>query len=76
VASIVPVSLKSIVDFMVEQTQFKGRVEWINSKLTPFSIDVEDAMEIGFKPLKTWDTITNWLSDALDKPRSRVFHAP
>lgn len=55
--------LSEIVDVLVTATKYKGRVSWFDSAVTPFSINSDEAMSLGFKPLTTRETVTRWLND-------------
>lgn len=57
--------LSEIVSRMATATRYTGRVEWIPSTSNPFSIDVSHAEQLGFQPMRTSDTIDQWLQDAL-----------
>lgn len=67
VGSSEPMLLSEIIDVLVIATNFKGRVSWIDSDSTPFSINSDEAVSLGLQPLTTRETVTRWLSDVSSK---------
>jgi UDP-glucose 4-epimerase len=63
VASSDPVQLSDVVAQIAERFDYCGVVKWIPSVSRPFSIDFSKAIELGFIPISTTDTIDLWLSN-------------
>ena len=60
-----PIPLREIIVVMAEATNYKGQINWIKPKSPPFRIDSAGAMELGYKPITTLETINRWMHDAL-----------
>ena len=58
-----PIPLLQIIDVMAKATNFKGQIKWVEPEKTPFSIDLAGAIELGYKPITTLETINRWMSD-------------
>ena len=61
VASIEAVRLEHLVTLMKEATDFRGTIEWVPSRTSPFTISVESALKLGFVPQTTLETFNTWL---------------
>ena len=59
-----PIPLREIVDVMVKATKYNGQINWVESKSPPFRIDLTGAIELGYKPITTLETINRWMHDA------------
>ena len=60
-----PIPLREIIDVMSKSTKYKGRINWVEPKSPPFRIDSTSAIELGYKPITTLETINRWMSDAI-----------
>lgn len=54
--------LGEIVSLMAQATRYRGSVKWVPSNSRPFSIDLESAIQQGFDPLTTEETVRRWLA--------------
>lgn len=61
VASVEAVRLEDLVALMREATNYRGAIEWVPSRTSPFTISVESALRLGFVPQTTLETFNNWL---------------
>ena len=59
-----PIPLREIVEIMVKATAYKGKINWVEPKSPPFRIDSTGAIELGYKPITTLETINRWMHDA------------
>jgi nucleoside-diphosphate-sugar epimerase len=59
-----PLPLKVILEKLAERTNYQGVIRWVESKSPPFRIDSTGAMELGYKPITTLETISRWMHDA------------
>ena len=59
-----PISLREILEIMAKATSYKGRINWVEPKSPPFRIDSSGAIELGYKPITTTETINRWMHDA------------
>ena len=59
-----PISLREIIDLMAKATNYKGQINWVEPKTPPFRIDSTGAIELGYKPISTLETINRWMHDA------------
>ena len=59
-----PIPLREIIDVMSKATNYKGQINWVEPKSPPFRIDLTGAIEIGYKPISTLETINRWMHDA------------
>jgi nucleoside-diphosphate-sugar epimerase len=59
-----PIPLGQIVEIMAKATTYKGKINWVESKSQPFRIDSTGAIELGYKPITTLETINRWMHDA------------
>ena len=60
-----PIPLRQIVEIMAKATNYKGHINWVEPKSPPFRIDSTGAIELGYKPITTLETINRWMSDAI-----------
>ena len=60
-----PIPLRQIIDVMAKATNYKGQIKWVEPEKTPFRIDSTGAIELGYKPITTLETINRWMSDAI-----------
>jgi len=58
-----PMPLHQIIDLLAKATDYKGRVKWVEPKTPPFRIDSTGAIELGYKPITTVETINRWMND-------------
>ena len=59
-----PIPLREIIDVMAKATNYKGKINWVEPKSPPFRIDSTGAIELGYKPITTLETINRWMHDA------------
>ena len=59
-----PIPLHEIIGIMAKATNYKGQINWVEPKSPPFRIDSTDAIELGYKPITTIETINRWMHDA------------
>ena len=59
-----PIPLREIIDVMAQATNYKGQINWVEPKTPPFRIDSTGAIELGYKPITTLETINRWMHDA------------
>jgi len=59
-----PIPLRQIVEIMAKATTYKGKINWVEPKSPPFRIDSTGAIELGYKPITTLETINRWMHDA------------
>jgi nucleoside-diphosphate-sugar epimerase len=59
-----PIPLREIIDVMARATNYRGQINWVEPKTPPFRIDSSGAIELGYKPITTLDTIHRWMHDA------------
>ena len=59
-----PIPLREIIDVMSKATNYKGKINWVEPKSPPFRIDSTGAIELGYKPITTLETINRWMHDA------------
>ena len=60
-----PIPLREIIEVMSKSTKYKGRINWVEPKSPPFRIDSTSAIELGYKPITTLETINRWMLDAI-----------
>jgi nucleoside-diphosphate-sugar epimerase len=63
IGSSYPISLREIIDMMAKATDYKGGINWIEAKSPPFRIDSAGAIELGYEPITTLETINRWMHD-------------
>jgi len=59
------IPLRQIVEIMAKATTYKGKINWVEPKSPPFRIDLTGAIELGYNPITTLETINRWMSDAI-----------
>ena len=59
-----PIPLRKIIDIMAKATKYKGLINWVEPKSPPFRIDSTGAIELGYKPITTLETINRWMHEA------------
>ena len=60
-----PIPLHQIIDLLAKATDYKGQVKWVEPKSPPFRIDSTGAIELGYKPITTLETIDRWMDDII-----------
>ena len=63
IGSTEPMPLHQIVDLLANATDYKGQIKWVEPKSPPFRIDSTGAIELGYKPITTRETIDRWMHD-------------
>lgn len=61
VGSVPDESLREIIDRIARHTEYRGKVEWVAAESSPFAIGLEDAIQRGFRPITTSETLRRWL---------------
>jgi len=64
IGSTEPIPLREIIDLMAKATNYKGEINWVEPKSPPFRIDSSGAIELGYKPITTLETMSRWMHDA------------
>ena len=64
IGSTEPIPLREIIEIMAKATSYKGQINWVEPKSPPFRIDSTGAIELGYKPITTTETINRWMHDA------------
>jgi nucleoside-diphosphate-sugar epimerase len=59
-----PIPLRQIIEIMAKATNYKGQINWVEPASPPFRIDSTGAIELGYKPITTLETINRWMHDA------------
>jgi hypothetical protein len=59
-----PIPLHEIIEIMAKATNYKGKINWVDPKSPPFRIDSTGAIELGYKPITTLETVDRWMHDA------------
>ena len=59
-----PIPLREIIDVMAKATNYKGQINWVEPKTPPFRIDSTGAIELGYQPITTLETVNRWMHDA------------
>lgn len=67
VGSIQKDKLKDIINYMENVVGSSSIVTWDNGPESPFSIDIQEAVELGFQPLSTMHVLERWLSPLIPK---------
>ena len=60
-----PIPLREFIDVMSKATNYKGKINWVEPKSPPFRIDSTGAIELGYKPITTLETVKRWMYDAI-----------
>ena len=63
IGSTEPIPLREIVEIMAKATTYKGKINWVEPKSPPFRIDSTSAIELGYKPITTLETVDRWMHD-------------
>ena len=58
-----PIPLREIVEIMAKATTYKGKINWVEPKSPPFQIDSSGAIDLGYKPITTLETVDRWMYD-------------
>ena len=58
-----PIPLREIIAIMAKATNYKGLINWVEPKSPPFRIDSTGAIDLGYKPITTLETINRWMHD-------------
>ena len=66
IGSLDPIPLREIIDVMAKATNYTGQIDWVEPKSPPFRIDSTGAIELGYKPITTLETVNRWMHDALN----------
>ena len=64
IGSTQPIPLREIIGMMAKATNYKGRIKWVEPNSPPFQIDSTGAIELGYKPITTSETIKRWMNEA------------
>ena len=64
VGSTDPIPLRQIIEILGKATSYKGQINWVEPKSPPFRIDSTSAIELGYKPITTLETINCWMHEA------------
>ena len=59
-----PIPLREIIKVMSKATNYKGIINWVKPSSPPFRIDSTGAIELGYKPITTLETVNRWMHDA------------
>lgn len=62
VASSGQLPLVEVVNELANVSQYVGKILW-SSEGHPFSIDVNEATQLGFRPMSTRETLNRWITD-------------
>ena len=65
IGSTEPMPLHQIVDLLAKATDYKGQIKWVEPKSPPFRIDSTGAIELGYQPITTRETIDRWMNDVI-----------
>ena len=60
VGSLQDVSLRELLSFMSDASSYKGRIVWSEEADPPFSICLDDAINLGLRPLTALESIRRW----------------
>ena len=60
-----PIPLREIIDVMAKAANYTGQIDWVEPKSPPFRIDSTGAIELGYKPITTLETVNRWMHDAI-----------
>jgi len=59
-----PIPLREIIEIMAKSTSYIGKINWVEPKSPPFRIDSTGAIDLGYKPITTLETIDRWMHNA------------
>ena len=60
-----PIPLREIIDVLAKATKYKGQIKWVEPEKTPFKIDSTSAIELGYEPITTLETVNRWMAEAI-----------
>jgi nucleoside-diphosphate-sugar epimerase len=63
VGALQDVRLQELLSFMSEASNYMGQVVWLEEAGPPFSINLDDALNLGFRPLTALESIRRWTHD-------------
>ena len=63
IGSTEPIALYEIIEMMAKATNYQGQINWVESDKTPFRIDLTGAVDLGYKPITTLETVNRWMHD-------------
>ncbi len=63
IGSTEPIPLREILDVMARATNYRGQINWVEPKSPPFRIDSSGAVDLGYKPITTLETVNRWMYD-------------
>ena len=63
IGSTEPIPLREIIDVMARATNYRGQINWVEPKSPPFRIDSSGAVDLGYKPITTLETVNRWMYD-------------
>ena len=66
IGSTAPLPFREIIDIMAKSTKYHGKINWTEPTTPPFRIDSTGAIELGYKPITTLETVNRWMHDALN----------
>jgi nucleoside-diphosphate-sugar epimerase len=58
-----PIPLRQIIEIIGKATSYKGQINWVEPKSPPFCIDSTGAIELGYRPITTFETINRWMHE-------------
>jgi len=61
-------TLEDLITYMVKRTGYSGGIVWESEGAPPFSIDVNEAVELGYRPVSALQTIELWLANYQHRP--------
>ena len=56
-------TLEDLITYMVKRLGYSGGIVWESEGAPPFSIDVNEAVELGYRPVSALQTLELWLAD-------------
>ena len=62
VGTVPNVVLRELINQIAEHVNYQGVIKWSTSQTPPFSIGIDDAVLLGFRPITTSETVTRWLT--------------
>ena len=65
IGSTEPMPLHQIIELLAKATGYKGQIKWVEPKSPPFRIDSNGAIELGYQPITTRETIDRWMNDVI-----------
>jgi hypothetical protein len=60
VGSLQDVDLSELLSFMSRATGYEGQIVWSKDSDRPFSINLDDAVDLGLKPLTALESVRRW----------------